>query len=286
MKKHHTYQNFLWLLTVVLVIIGTITITITSVASERANVANLKQEVEELASIYTQLNEQAQELEREIQETVEMGEQLEKKIAYLTFDDGPGESTDAILDILNEHEVKATFFVAGYMVEQYPNQMRRMIQNGHKIASHTYSHQYEYIYASLENFQADFQRANDIIRTYTGKDITIFRHPGGSSTTVGSPGVVNQTRHWLTEIGVNYTDWNVDSMDASGHHVPPQIIIDETLAQAELQPNYAVILLHDATAKPTTVQALPQIIEGLHEQGYVFEAMPDGIDFPQHMLPQ
>lgn len=285
MQRHQITHNLVWLSTVVVVIATTVAITLTSVASERGTLTTLKQEVKELESSYQQLAIEAQQLEQQIQHKVEVGEQLEKKVAYLTFDDGPGENTDAILDILQQYSVKATFFVAGYMVERYPKQMQRMVDEGHAIASHTYSHQYDYIYASLENFQADFQRANEVIKHYTGKDITIFRHPGGSSATVGTPGVMAQTRKWLTETGINYTDWNVDSLDASGQDVLMQTIVDETLAQTALQEKYAVILMHDTTAKLTTVQALAPIIEGLQEQGYVLDAMPDGMNRPQHMPP-
>lgn len=286
MMKQKTYRNLLWLIALISVVALTLTITLMSAAQEKQSLSTLQQEVKALESNYTQLQLQAEQLEQQIQETILAGEELEKRIAYLTFDDGPSENTDAILDTLQQYNVKATFFVTGYMIEQYPEQMKRMVKEGHSIASHTYSHEYDYIYANLENFQTDFKQANELIKSYTGKDVSIFRHPGGSSTTIGAPGVVNQTRHWLTEIGVNYTDWNVDSTDASGHNVPAQIIVDETLTQAANQSSYAVVLLHDTNAKATTLEALPSIIEGLQAQGYVLAAMPDGMDIPQHTVPQ
>ena len=76
-----------------------------------------------------------------------------KKIAYLTFDDGPSRTvTPQILDILAKYDIKATFFVVGKYAEKNPDILRRIYEEGHVIGNHTYSHNYNYIYKNVSNF--------------------------------------------------------------------------------------------------------------------------------------
>ena len=86
------------------------------------------------------------------------------KIAYLTFDDGPSlKATPLILDILNEYDIKATFFVLGSMAENNPDMLKRIHEEGHKIGNHSYSHNYKYIYKSVDNFLEDCKSFQKII---------------------------------------------------------------------------------------------------------------------------
>ncbi|MGL5917354.1 MAG: polysaccharide deacetylase family protein, partial [Culicoidibacterales bacterium] len=178
-------------------------------------VKETSEQVSELEAQLNQVNEQIVQIETEKQ-TIK---RLEQKTAFLTFDDGPSPKTLAILEILQKYQVQATFYVTGHMVEKYPEIMQQLVDSGQKIAAHSYSHRYSEIYESLATFQADFIKNNEVIKQYTGKDVTLFRHPGGSSATAGAPGVVQTTLYWLDDMGVNYTDWNVDSMDASSQEV-------------------------------------------------------------------
>ncbi|NLY46727.1 MAG: polysaccharide deacetylase family protein, partial [Tissierella sp.] len=83
------------------------------------------------------------------------------KFAYLTFDDGPSATvTPAILDILKEYNIKATFFVVGSMVDKYPHMLKRIWDEGHKIGNHSYSHDYKYLYRNSKNFMNDINRAD------------------------------------------------------------------------------------------------------------------------------
>lgn len=92
-----------------------------------------------------------------------------RKIAYLTFDDGPSsQSTDAILDILGEYNIKATFFVVGKMVVNYPEVLQRTLEEGHAIGNHSYSHDYGYIYHSGKNFMRDINLADEAIKNALG----------------------------------------------------------------------------------------------------------------------
>lgn len=101
---------------------------------------------------------------------------------YLTFDDGPSANTDRILDILAQYGVKATFFVVGK--EGYTDQYRRIVEDGHTLAMHSYSHRYNEVYASLDSYKADLTKLHDYLYELTGEDCRFVRFPGGSSNTV------------------------------------------------------------------------------------------------------
>ena len=114
----------------------------------------------------------------------------EEKVVYLTFDDGPSAKvTPQILDILKQYNVKATFFIIAKNAEQYPDTVKRAADEGHTIASHTYSHDYSYVYGSLENFREEVNKAKDVLTNIVGEDAftNIFRFPGG-----GVPGAAGR----------------------------------------------------------------------------------------------
>ena len=82
-----------------------------------------------------------------------------KKIAYLTFDDGPSEQTATVLDILKEEGIHATFFLVGEEITAETEEIvKRMVEEGHTVGLHTYSHDYEFIYRSVDNFLSDYEK--------------------------------------------------------------------------------------------------------------------------------
>ena len=107
-----------------------------------------------------------------------------KKRVYLTFDDGPSDNTEEILDILKKYDVKATFFVVGNTSEHGQELLKRIVEEGHSIGIHSYSHKYSAIYDSEESFFEDFNKISDYIYDVTGVRTQICRLPGGSSNTV------------------------------------------------------------------------------------------------------
>ena len=181
---------------------------------------------------------------------------------YLTFDDGPSIYTDDILDILKEYDVKATFFVVGEGKEPYEEACRRIVEEGHTLGMHSYSHVYEEIYASKEAFIWDVNVLQDYLYQVTGVHPEIYRFPGGSSNHVSTV-EMQELKDYLSEIGIVWYDWNISSGDATGHLSQEEILKNCT---SNLE-NYkeAVILMHDAADKKTTVQALPGIIEAILE---------------------
>ena len=193
-----------------------------------------------------------------------------KNTIYLTFDDGPSYLTDEILDILEKENVPATFFVIGTSIDTYKNTVKRAYNDGHTIAIHTYSHKYNEIYTSDENFINDFNKINNKIYEITGHHAFITRFPGGSSNIVSkkySPGIMTRLAEKLTKDNYYYFDWNIDSGDASGNLTKQQIYENAT---KNLHYGTNIILMHDAAAKKTTVEALRDIIKYGKNNYYTF----------------
>ena len=186
------------------------------------------------------------------------------KKVYLTFDDGPSIYTKDILDVLKRYNVKATFFVTGMNSEQYSEYYQKIVEDGHSLGIHTYSHVYNEVYESLESFVEDFNKMRDLIYEQTGEKVNIYRFPGGSGNTVVSPEVREEIFAWLEEEGIVYYDWNVSSGDAERVVPSAQKMVENCIEGVE-NCNTAIVLLHDAGGKKSTIEALPLIIEGINQ---------------------
>ena len=188
-----------------------------------------------------------------------------KQLVYLTFDDGPSAYTDEILDILAENDVKATFFVLAK--DGMDDQYNRILEEGHTLGMHSYSHRYSTIYSSLSSFEEDVNSISDFLVEHTGVKPEFYRFPGGSSNSVSKVNIQDML-HFLGQNGIVHFDWNVSSEDAS-----PQMLETSTIARNVLNgignKRQSVVLMHDSTAKRTTVEALPIIIESLKRKGNV-----------------
>lgn len=178
---------------------------------------------------------------------------------YLTFDDGPSGNTGEILDILAEYDVKATFFVVGKEEERYQPLYKRIVEEGHTLAMHSYSHKYNEIYQSRESFVEDLTKLQEFLYDTTGVWCRYCRFPGGSSNTVSSVDM-HELIGYLEEQDMSYFDWNVSSGDASSAYISPDMIVRNSTSQLQ---NFreAIILMHDASDKDSTVEALPRLIE-------------------------
>lgn len=182
---------------------------------------------------------------------------------YLTFDDGPSKYTDTILDILKEYHVKATFFVLGKTGEENERLYKRIVDEGHTIGLHSYSHQYEEIYASLDGYQQDLLKLEEYIFQITGYHSKIVRFPGGSSNTV-SDVPMQVFIDFLEKNDYTYFDWNVASGDAALKELSQEEIVKNVTENLNTM-QQAVVLLHDAANRISTVEALPVIIEKVLE---------------------
>lgn len=178
---------------------------------------------------------------------------------YLTFDDGPSGNTEEILDILAEYDVKATFFVVGKEEERYQPLYKRIVDEGHTLAMHSYSHKYNEIYQSKESYVEDLTKLQEFLYDTTGVWCRYCRFPGGSSNTVSRVDM-HELIAYLEEQDMSYFDWNVSSGDATSAYISPEAIIRNSTARLQEFPE-AIILMHDASDKDSTVKALPGLIE-------------------------
>lgn len=241
-----------------------------------AEIAEISKDLETVRNTNKSLNERNAELSRQIASQKQSSSSSEsKKVAYLTFDDGVSKYTNEILDILARYNVKATFFPnwKGNSDEKY----KRIYDEGHAIGNHTYSHEYADVYTSRDGFISEVTRLNEKIRQATGYTPVIFRFPGGSNNTVHrnyNKDIMQQAISVLSDLGMQYYDWNVNSGDAdSSKGASKETILSNVLARTTM--DRAVILMHDTNTKGTTVAALPEIIEGLISKGYSFGTLLD-----------
>ncbi|AOY74650.1 polysaccharide deacetylase family protein [Clostridium formicaceticum] len=194
------------------------------------------------------------------------------KIVYLTFDDGPSPNvTSRILDILNEYDIRATFFVIGNLAERYPDILLRISQEEHLIGNHTYTHNYHHIYSNPQNFIDELKHTDSVLASILGEDYTpkFVRFPGGSFGKKLQP-----FRQAIEEAGYINIDWNVLSGDAEANRISPQKQLSR-LQETLQNKKQAIVLMHDSNTKDTTVEALPSIIDYLISQSYVFKTLED-----------
>jgi len=197
------------------------------------------------------------------------------KKVYLTFDDGPSKYTADILDILADYGVKATFFVIGKEDDYSKKMYQRIIDEGHTLGMHSYTHIYKNIYNSIEDFDKDFTKLWELLYDITEYKPTLFRFPGGSANDVSKIDKAEMIRY-LNEKSIIYTDWNVVSGDASG-----QLLTKEQLAENVLsgivQKKTSVVLMHDSITKKATVDSLSIILEALTTQGAKVLPLDDSV---------
>ena len=194
------------------------------------------------------------------------------KVCYLTFDDGPSKNTPKILEILKKYNAKATFFVINSADIGY---VKNIHDAGHTVGLHTATHNYSQIYSSIDAYFKDLQQISDKVESIIGIKPTVMRFPGGSSNHVSArycKGIMTKLVTLVPQKGYSYFDWNVSSGDAD-KNTPSYTYIRNNVLNAAKNKNSICVLMHDAAAKTTTVQALPEIIEGLTKMGYTFEAL-------------
>ncbi len=204
-----------------------------------------------------------------------------QKVAYLTFDDGPSEETEKILDALKERDVKATFFVLGTELEKRPDTYKRIVGEGHVLGLHSFSHEYKEIYASPESFWNDLDKLQKAVTTLTGQPSTAYRFPGGSSNTVYRryskvSGLMDTLISQLSEKGLSYYDWTVSAEDAVGSKKSADYIVNKVVKEA-LKQDCPVILMHDGPGHKATAEAIPRIVDELQKEGYSFATLSDSV---------
>ena len=197
---------------------------------------------------------------------------IDTKIAYLTFDDGPSEVvTNLILDVLKEQNVKATFFVLGSNVNKYPQIVKRAYKEGHYIANHGYSHNYDKIYSSVNSVLEEYNKTEKAIqKAIDVKEYSshLFRFPGGYSG--GSYKTIKkQAGELLNKNNISYIDWNILTGDAQGANTKEKIL--NNVKKYLKDKGNIVLLMHDSSSKMLTYETLTEIINYLRSEGYIFD---------------
>ena len=200
---------------------------------------------------------------------------LEGKNIYLTFDDGPSAYTSKLLDILKKYNVKATFFVTDQgLTKGYDDVLKRAYDEGHTIALHSSSHNYGYIYSSVNAYFDDLSAIQAKVERITGAKSTIVRFPGGSSNTISKNydagcHIMSKLTKAVQAKGFRYFDWNVDSKDAGGAKTAGEVA-SNVINSLGNQHTY-VVLQHDI--KEYSVDAVETIIQFGISHGYTFQPL-------------
>lgn len=194
------------------------------------------------------------------------------RIIYLTFDDGPGQYTNKLLDILKKYDVKVTFFVTGSGSDSI---IKREFNEGHTVALHTYTHNYN-IYTNINTYFKDLNKIQNRIKKITGQETRLIRFPGGSSNTVsrrydGGTHIMSKLTKEVEKRGYYYFDWNCSSGDAAGTPISSTAVYNNVIRG--LKEDYTVVLQHDI--KGFSVDAVERIIQYGLKNGYTFERLTE-----------
>jgi len=287
MKKYVDKKRITFIVIAIVVIIITLSMSIYYLVDTTLRVKKSKEFEKQIIEYNQQQQEEAKQKEIEKQAKIpkltEQGKEnikniyhTDKKVAYLTFDDGPSNNTHQILDILKQNNIKATFFVLGSQVEIFPETTNRIYNEGHYIANHGYSHKYSEIYQSPEQVLNEFNQCNQIVaKTINVPEYNshLFRFPGGS---VGGKyaELKKQAITVLEQNNILHIDWNALTGDSEKVNPTEEYLMDNLQKTTEGK-NSLVILMHDAQAKKITAETLPKVIEYLQQQGYSFESFYD-----------
>lgn len=201
-----------------------------------------------------------------------------KNIVYLTFDDGPSPLTHKFLAVLEQENIKATFFVTGMSdsinLSKRVALFKEIAKRGHTIALHSYTHDYPKIYNSVDDYLKDSYTLFKLIKQTTGISPAVFRCAGGSLNIYN----LKTYRQILVEMdrrGFVAFDWNVDAQDANINRSKEQIqnSVLEEIECCRQRGSAPVVLMHDIEIKKSTLEALPAIIHELKNRGYHFAAI-------------
>ena len=195
-----------------------------------------------------------------------------ERTVYLTFDDGPSRYTEYFLDILAKHKIKATFFVVGKNDPKSREILRRIVDEGHTLAPHTYTHVYNNIYASVDSFLDDFKKIHDLIFETTGVKPTILRFPGGT-VNVHNRRIFRELSAEMLRRGYTFFDWDVSAADATKNATSISVL--NSIINGVDQDGRNIVLMHDTSEQ--TLKALERAIIYLKNKGFAFEKLTNEV---------
>ncbi len=194
----------------------------------------------------------------------------DKKIAYLTFDDGPSEVTADIMDVLRRYDVKATFFINNPDTEKKREILAKILSEGHAVGMHSMTHDYKKIYKSVPAYLEDMNGIFTEIYMQTGMKPAMMRFPGGSINAYDKP-IYEQLAAEVLRRGFVYFDWNV-TIDNSGDTAS----YNNSLHNAESRES-VIIQMQDGPDKTNMPFAVKYVIENLRDRGYAFDKLSEWV---------
>lgn len=203
-------------------------------------------------------------------DTSEKNTNNREKVIYLTFDDGPSyKITNKVLDILKEHDVKATFFLIGNQIEGREEMVKRIYNEGNSIGLHTYTHKFKDIYCNEDNFIKEMIDCRNEINKVIGISPNIIRFPGGSYK--------HLSKSYLKKLHDNnfkVYDWNADNTDGLNPKLSSYQLYKKAINVSGKLQNI-ILLMHCTSMNKNTCEALPEIINHYKSQGYEFKTITE-----------
>ncbi len=191
----------------------------------------------------------------------------ELKVA-ITFDDGPTEFTCQALELLKKYNVKATFFCIGKQIEKHPDIFQRIIEDGHLVGNHSYSHPKKFGFLSTQEVVDEIQKNDQVIVEMVGKKVAFFRPPFG---------VTNPSIHRaIQRTGHQVIGWSIRSLDTAKED---ELKIVKRV-ERKMHPG-GVILLHDTSQK--SIHALEKILKVILEKKYTVIPLDKLLDLQAYL---
>jgi len=199
----------------------------------------------------------------------------DRRVVYLTFDDGSiPEVTPAILDVLKQYNVKATFFVVGENIEKYTHIYARVMEEGHRVGNHTYHH-VKGSKCSLDEYLREVEACEEAIRIQNSgfrsqnsdvriqdSGVRLYRPPYGKMT--------GRQKRAILERGYKIVLWDVLTHDYNAHYSPEKML---RIVQRYTRDG-SIINFHDSVKSgQRTIEVLPKVIEWLQAEGYQIEVL-------------
>ncbi|MBO3366441.1 polysaccharide deacetylase [Clostridium perfringens] len=293
-NKNNFFKIFLGVLAIIILLWGGIKV-VTMIGSNLANKASINKEQEEQEKVIKpnpddvmpgmNITYEADKYAVDAKDVQAMANDTYKgegKYVFLTFDDGPSNSTEKILNILKDKDVHGTFFVLGSSIEKDSKRqeyLKEELKGGNAIANHSYSHDFKKLYPGnklkIDSFMDEFNKTNDIMQSILGGefDCKVLRMPGGYGTRkyYKDPSL-KEFDDTLQENGIINVDWNALDGDAEGKPYSTEEMLNYVKKTSKGK-NHIVILMHDAAGKEKTVEILPQIIDYYKNEGYEFKVI-------------
>ncbi|MDU6209916.1 MAG: polysaccharide deacetylase family protein [Clostridium perfringens] len=293
-NKNNFFKIFLGVLAIILLLWGGIKV-VTMIGSNLANKASINEEQAEQEKVIKpnpddvmpgmNITYEADKYAVDAKDVQAMANDTYKgegKYVFLTFDDGPSNSTEKILNTLKDKDVHGTFFVLGSSIEKDSKRqeyLKEELKSGNAIANHSYSHDFKKLYPgnklNIDYFMDEFNKTNDIMQSILGGefDCKVLRMPGGYGTRkyYKDPSL-KEFDDTLQENGIINVDWNALDGDAEGKPYSTEEMLNYVKKTSKGK-NHVVILMHDAAGKEKTVEILPQIIDYYKNEGYEFKVI-------------